>query len=84
MTDMHKDEFEYLVQNKSPKGKPCFAGCRYTIIKPTGKVFPCSQSSHFLGWIQKNDFNLSKDPMACPAEFCPYESHNLIERAADK
>jgi len=82
VTDMHRDEFEYLAQNKSPKGKPCLAGCRYAIVKPTGKVFPCSQSSMVLGYIHKDNFNLLKDPMICPADFCPYESHNLVERNA--
>jgi len=80
ITDMHKDEFEYLAQNKSPRGKPCLAGHRYAMIKPTGKVFPCSQSSNFLGNICSDSFVLLKEPNICSAEFCPYESHNLIER----
>lgn len=83
ITDMHKDEFEYLAQNKSPRGKPCLAGHRYAIIKPTGKVFPCSnQNNSFLGYIQHDNFTLLVKPSVCPAEFCPYESHNLVERTA--
>jgi len=81
ITDMHKDEFEYLAQNKSPKGKPCLAGHRYAIIKPTGKVFSCSQSSIFLGNIHSDSFVLLEEPTTCLAEFCPYESHNLVERS---
>lgn len=84
ITDMHKDEFEYLAQNKSPKGKPCMAGYRYAIIKPTGKVFPCSnQNDSFLGSIQHDNFILLEKPSVCPAEFCPYESYNLVERCED-
>ena len=80
ITDMHKDEFEYLAQNKSPRDKSCLAGYRYAIIKPTGKVFSCSQSDRFLGYIYDNAFGLREEPMICTVEFCPYESYNLIER----
>lgn len=80
VTDMHKDEFDYLAQNNSPKGKLCRAGYRYAIIKPTGKIFPCSQNEQLLGCIQHGDFVLLNEPIVCSHDFCPYESYNLLER----
>ncbi|MFA5388670.1 MAG: hypothetical protein WC312_02820 [Candidatus Omnitrophota bacterium] len=82
ITDMHKDDFEYLAQNKSPRGKLCNAGHRYAIIKPTGKVFSCSQGEISLGNIHDGSFALSEGPAVCAADCCPYESYNLIERQA--
>lgn len=80
LTDMCRDEFDYLAQNISPKGKLCMAGFRYAIIKPTGKIFPCSQNELPLGHIQNCNFNLLNEPSICPSAFCPYESYNLVER----
>lgn len=88
ITDMSEDEFAYLSQKSLPKGKPCRAGYRYAIIRPTGEVFPCSQDNRSLGNISNNGFVFADKPSICPAKFCPYESHNLLERygipAADK
>lgn len=83
ITDMAEEEYVYLAQKISPKGRLCNAGCRYACIKATGKVFPCSQSGLCLGDIQHSDFNLLKDFMVCPLDFCPYESYNLLERRAE-
>jgi len=80
ITDMSEDEFAYLSQGNLPRGKACRAGYRYAIIRPTGKVFACNQSNKFLGYIQDEDFELQKEPMICPSDFCPYESYNLLER----
>jgi len=80
ITDMSEDEYTYLAQKSSPKGRCCRAGFRYAFIKATGKVFPCSQSDRPLGYIQHNEFTLLKEPMVCLFDFCPYESYNLLER----
>lgn len=83
ITDMGEEEYVYLAQKISPKGKLCKAGCRYACIKATGEVFPCSQSRSSLGGIQDSDFNLLNDFTVCPLDFCPYESYNLLERRAE-
>jgi hypothetical protein len=80
ITDMSEDEYAYLAQKSSPKGKPCRAGNRYAFVKATGKVFPCSQSSVCLGNIHNGEFMFSKEPSVCTFDFCPYESYNLLER----
>lgn len=80
ITDMSEDEYVYLAEKISPKGKLCLAGHHYAFIKATGDIFACSQSDLFLGNIQNKEFALLNEPMACSSDFCPYESYNLLER----
>ncbi len=66
------EEFEYRLERRRTKGKPCAAGHVYGNIKANGDVYRCGQDfgQRPLGNLFDPEFQLHPVPEACPYEYC--------------
>ena len=71
---------EDWLEHKRHKGMVCQAGSFSALLTPEGNVVRCGQigDRHILGSFFAPDFELSKEPMPCDAEFCPCDEWKVM------
>lgn len=77
-----ENEAKYNIEQKSPKGKLCYAGVNFANISHKGEVFRCgplAPDKGKLGTIINADFNLLKHAEICQASYCQCDNFKNID-----
>lgn len=81
LTPYSGEKKDYQLQRISPKGKLCYAGQYYAVIRANGKVDRCSQYENgSVGNFMNLDFKLAEKPLPCDKEYCPIESQWIVNK----
>lgn len=78
------ERIKYHLKGDSPKGRACYAGHRYAVVRANGNVTRCGQLPNtIMGNISDKDVALLDKAYPCEATYCPCNEYTNLDDSMD-